>query len=168
MQFTSIALLFTGCCVGYHNHRYFLSALLYVFIGAVYGVCFQWDYVFSTINLPLVYFIMTLIAPHFALLFGAISLWGLIVATLHTMAIVCLMMVTYLLLVQIRGIYRGQTQYEMKHDIHDYNLSIHQNLVDVMGRKWKIAWLSPFINSPLKGDGINFLKVTDYEPPKDI
>ncbi|XP_053635632.1 probable palmitoyltransferase ZDHHC24 [Cherax quadricarinatus] len=159
---------FTGCCIGYHNHRYFLIGILYVFIGAVYGIYYQWDYVYSTINLPVIYFFMTLLAPHFALLFGAISLWGVLVATLHTLGLITLLMVSYLLVMQVKAICLGQTQYEMKHGIHDYNLSLYQNLVDVLGRRWKIAWVSPFINSPLKGDGINFLKANEYELPKDI
>ena len=142
--------------------------VLYVFIGALYGIYFQWDFVYSTVNLRGIYFFLTLLAPHFSLLLGGISLWGLIVATLHTLGLAALSMASYILLLQAKAIYRGQTQYEMKHDIRDYNLSLRQNVVDVLGRKWKIAWLSPFIKSPLKGDGIKFLKASEYEPPKDI
>ncbi|XP_064094106.1 probable palmitoyltransferase ZDHHC24 isoform X1 [Macrobrachium nipponense] len=159
---------FTGCCIGYHNHRYFLVGVLYIFIGALYGLCYQWDYVYSTINLPLVYFFLTLLAPHFSLLFGAINMWGVVVATLHTLGLVTFGMAGYILMIQARAIYRGQTQYEMKHDIRDYNLNLSQNIIDVMGRNWKIAWLLPVIDSPLKGDGCKFLKANEYEPPKDI
>lgn len=111
---------------------------------------------------------MTLIAPHFALLFGAINIWGVVVAVLHTLGLCTLFMTAYLLAIQARAICRGQTQYEMKCNIHDYNLSLKKNIVDVLGKRWKIAWLSPFIKSPLKGDGIVFRKANEYEPPKDI
>ncbi|XP_063861375.1 probable palmitoyltransferase ZDHHC24 [Scylla paramamosain] len=159
---------FTGCCIGYHNHRYFLVGVFYIFLGALYGTCYQWDYVYSTINLPLVYFFLTLIAPHFALLFGVINLWGVLVAVLHTLGLCTLLMTFYLLVMQMRAICRGQTQYEMKCNINDYNLSLKQNVIDVLGKRWKIAWMSPFINSPLRGDGTVFRKANDYEPPKDI
>lgn len=159
---------FPGCCVGYHNHRYFLMGIFYIFIGALYGIYYQWEYVYETINLPVIYFFLCLLAPHFALLFGAINLWGVLVATLHTLGLATLLMVSYLLLIQAKAICQGQTQYEMKHNIHDYNLSLRQNIVDVLGRRWKVAWISPFIMSPLTGDGLKFLRATEYEPPKDI
>ncbi|XP_042877032.1 probable palmitoyltransferase ZDHHC24 [Penaeus japonicus] len=159
---------FTGCCIGYHNHRYFFMGIFYIFIGALYGIYYQWDYVYETINLPVVYFFLCLLAPHFGLLFGALNVWGVLVATLHTLGLVTLLMVSYLLLIQAKAICQGQTQYEMKHNIRDYNLSFRQNVVDVLGRRWSVAWISPFISSPLTGDGLKFLKTTEYEPPKDI
>lgn len=137
-------------------------------MGALYGIWYQWDYVYKTIDLPGVYFFITLIAPHFALLFGAINFWGVVVAVLHTLGLCTLLMTAYLLAIQARAISRGQTQYEMKCNIHDYNLTLKQNITDVLGKRWKIAWLSPFIKSPLRGDGIDFRKANEYEPPKDI
>ncbi|CAL4073910.1 unnamed protein product, partial [Meganyctiphanes norvegica] len=159
---------FTGCCIGYHNHRYFLTGVSYIWIGALYGAWYNWEYTFNTIDLSGLYFFLTLLAPHFSWLFGGVTIWGSIVATLHTLGLTTLTCVTYILILQQTAIFNGQTQYEKKHGIKDYDLSLSQNIEDVLGTRWTLVWLSPMILSPLKGDGIKFLKRSEFEPPKDL
>lgn len=160
--------MFTGCCVGYHNQRYYLVAILYIWIGAIYGVSYQWDYCFQQLGGLRFGSVLVLIAPHFAWVFGAVSSFGFLVAVLHTLGMVVLLITSYLLLIQLLVIFYGQTQYERKHNIESYNLGFKCNLLDVLGTRWYLVWLFPWIPSAQSGDGLHFSHVNDLENVKNI
>ena len=143
-------------------------AVFYVWIGAFYGLFLQWEFVLDAVNVHNLLFPFVLIAPHFCWFFGFVSLWGMVVSILHTLALMTFFSTMYLFYLQVNSIYKGQTQYEIKHSIKDYNLSTEENIVDVLGTKWFLVWISPHISSPLKGDGLNFILSKDYEMPKNI
>ena len=129
---------------------------------------YQWDYVLQILNVNIIFIPFVLIAPHFSWLFGFITLWGLFVATLHTLGLATLLCTTYLMHLQYNAITNGQTQYEMKHSILDYNLTFKENFLDVFGTKWYLTLFSPYIKSPLQGDGLKFISAKEYEIPKNI
>ncbi|XP_013784271.1 probable palmitoyltransferase ZDHHC24 [Limulus polyphemus] len=160
--------MFVGCCVGYHNQRYYLLTILYIWIGAIYGVSYQWDYCFQHLGGLRPGSVLILIAPHFAWVFGAVSSFGFLVAVLHTLGIVVLVVTSYLLLIQLLVILYGQTQYERKHNIESYNLGFKCNLLDVLGTRWYFVWLFPWIPSTQNGDGLHFFNVSDLENVKNI
>lgn len=160
--------MFSGCCIGYHNHRYYLILVLYVWIGAVYGIIFEWEYSFHQLGGFGIKSILSLIAPHFAWVLGAVSAYGFLVATLHAMGLIVLTLTTYLLVQQSFCIFRGQTLHERKYNIYTYNLGWKRNFLNVFGSRWYLVWLSAWLKSPLTGDGLSFQRLEEIEEIKDI
>ena len=87
------------------------------------------------------------------------------IATFTFIAIFLLIMITWLLQIQISQMCDGQTKFEKKMDITDYDLGLTENIREIFGQNWKVAWISPWIRSPLPGDGIIFRKY--YVKDKD-
>lgn len=52
---------------------------------------------------------------------------------------------------------RGRTTPEVQKGTGlTYDLGLTENLANAFGTNWKFAWLSPFVPSPLPGDGVHF------------
>ena len=66
------------------------------------------------------------------------------------------------------NIYHGQTTYERSHKIKEYDYGWQENFRQVYGSNWCYAWISPFIPSPLPGNGIDFSRKSIYENVKDM
>lgn len=160
--------MFSGCCVGYHNHRYYILLVMYIWIGALYAVIYEWEYCFQQMGGFGIKSLLSLIAPHFAWVFGMLSAYGFLVASLHIVGIVVTVMTSYLLIRQFICIYQGQTQHERKQDIRAYNLGFTRNFKAVFGNRWFLVWISPWIKSLLRGDGLTFQRFDEFEEIKDI
>ena len=68
----------------------------------------------------------------------------------------------------LRNLYYGQITHERAHGIYKYNLGWKENVRSVLGERWMIAWLSPWLPSKITGDGLFFPLKGEYESPKDI
>ncbi|KAG1649690.1 putative palmitoyltransferase ZDHHC24 [Nymphon striatum] len=159
---------FAGCCVGYQNHRYYFFAVIYTLIGAIYGVYYQWEYVITNIGGLSLWSLPCFIAPHFAWVIGWIPAYSVFVIFLHDIGMVLLFSTAYLFINQVISISRGQTLYEKKHSVEDYNISFSKNWKEVLGDKWHLTWISAFIRSKLPGNGIKFTLASEYETIKNI
>lgn len=148
--------MFTGCCIGYSNHRYYIMTVFYIFIGALYCVILHWEYSLSVISTSGWWTVLAVIAPHFALLAGTINLSGFAVVSLHTLTMVTVVMMGYLLSQQFLCIRNGQTLYEKREGIFDYNLGFKKNFIEVFGTSWWKAVFWPWVASTLPGNGIHF------------
>ena len=71
-------------------------------------------------------------------------------------------MLSFLVVIQIVQTINGQTQFEQKKGIEMYNNGLEFNIQSVFGERWYIAWLSPWIRSPLPENGVVF-KVSDVK-----
>lgn len=74
----------------------------------------------------------------------------------------------YLFANQVFAISRGQTLYEKKHNIRDYNISFSKNWKEVLGERWHLTWISAFLRSDLVGDGMRFTRASEFEAVKDM
>ncbi|GAB6025097.1 Zinc finger, DHHC-type containing 24 [Chamberlinius hualienensis] len=154
--------LYLGCCIGYHNHRYYLVAICYMFIGAVYAVSFQWQYCLVYMGgSSWLALILSFCAPHFSFLLGYISFYGFVVSVINIIGMVVSLCTGYIFLNQLKLVYNGQTQFEYVHKIKTYDLGWKRNFEDVLGTSWPFVWIMPIIDSPLKGKGVRF--TTDEE-----
>jgi len=60
------------------------------------------------------------------------------------------------LCVQVAQIVRGQTRYERKRGVLMYDNGLMCNIRAVFGERWYVAWICPWIKSPLPEDGARF------------
>ncbi|XP_055940304.1 probable palmitoyltransferase ZDHHC24 [Argiope bruennichi] len=160
--------MFAGCCVGFYNHRYYLLAVTYIMLGSLYYSILQGPHVFEIIGGYHWMSIVCMLAPHIAVLFGLLSIYGFICAITQIILSCVLVLTTYLFCVQIMCIAQGQTIHENRAGITLYDLGWKKNFIQVLGRKWYLAIIFPFASSPVDGDGINFLTFYDLNEIKNV
>lgn len=149
---------FGGCCVGHANQRYYVCMLTNLWLAALYANLFHLDFLGHVMGgLGLGTWLCVLI-PHVAGITGFLTLQQFFVAVISFVALLCLFMFSWLLGIQIVQLRHGQTKYEKKKGYVVYDLGFVGNARDVLGSRWYVAWLLPWIPSPLPGDGITFVK----------
>lgn len=159
---------FTGCCIGYHNHRYYLVAVTYILIGGLYALAYQWEYCFTHMGGFGLSSLLSLLAPHLALVLGYLSAYGCLVSLIQIIGLLVVGMSLYLVVTQYSALLQGQTQYERKHSITIYDLGWQRNIKEVLGTRWCLVWIFPTLPSPLPGDGLKFTQANEYEDVKNM
>ena len=151
---------FTGKCIGFYNQRYFISFLAVVFFAAIYASVISYWLMsqliggFSWTTLP------ALIFPILAWVFGMNSVNPVVMA-LTSCAIFALLTAGTMLALQLGQIYRSQTLWEIKKRTRWYDRGGMNNIRDVLGATWWLAWITPFVASPLPNDGSHYPPVVD-------
>ncbi|XP_054275141.1 probable palmitoyltransferase ZDHHC24 [Macrosteles quadrilineatus] len=148
---------FAGCCVGHLNQRYFFYFLAYLAIGTVYALYFNTFFLFQytkfsalsfiKFTFPLAIFLLGIdySIEHCYTLFYVINLLGMLSAV-------------FLLYYHGSSMTKGLVMYENSHNIFDYDSgSLKENIKQVFGDRWYVTWVSPFIQSKLPSDGINWV-----------
>lgn len=146
--------IFTGCCIGHSNHRYFLMLLLFLFIGTAYASVYNtifiwWVHADTYANwvtavkmiFPLMMFVIEVTSGNSYLLLYELNLIGMGISLL-------------LLIYHGNIVLDGAVAHERKNPL--YNLGWKQNLKMVLGERWYLVWISPFIESKLPHDGIHW------------
>jgi palmitoyltransferase len=161
--------IFTGNCVGHKNQRYFLTLLLYLTIGAAYANYLNMDYTLEAVGGELSFrAILTMILPLLSWTLGLSGAYTFAVSFVSAMCIVGFLLFAVLFVYHGRNLYHGQTCFEAGNGIHEYDCGPLENLRQVFGRRWYIAWLNPFIVSPLPGNGMEFRPRYRFENVKDM
>ena len=160
--------IFTGKCVGYANQRFFLNMIMSLCVGAMYCNYLNVDYIWDMLGGFSATSLFTMIVPLFAWFFGLTGTYTFSIAFLSSTCIIGFFLLGALLAYHGVNMYNGQVSYERVHRIHIYDCGWKENVRQVLGMRWYIAWLSPFIHSPLPGNGIDFPKKTIYEDVKDM
>jgi len=149
--------IFTGNCVGYRNQRYFLSLLLYLTVGAIYCNYLNMDYTLEALGGELnLRAMLMMILPMLAWTVGLSGGYTFAVSFVSAMCIVGFLLFMFLSVYHGRNIYRGQTCFESGIGERQYDLGLRENLRQVFGQRWALAWLCPLISSPLPGNGVEF------------
>jgi palmitoyltransferase len=154
---------FAGCCVGHANQRFYVCAIVFMLVAAVYSNIFHWQFVvdrlghLGSFGMPL-----CIALPHVCAVFGFLSLYEFLVATLTFLALFVMAMLASLVVIQLVQISHGQTRYERKIGTEMYNNGLEQNVRAVFGERWYVAWLLPWIRSPLPENGVAF-KVSEVK-----
>lgn len=159
---------FTGNCVGYRNHRFYIMLVFYMCAAAIYSNVLNIDYIYHLFGEFSPKTVFIIILPMMAWMFGfmqSVSLGG---ALMTTLCLIGFLLTTGLSGYHLINISRGQIVHESAHNIKDYNLGLKNNIRSVMGTRWYVAWLCPFITSPLPGDGVEFPKKGSFENDKDM
>lgn len=146
---------FAGKCVGYYNHRYFMAFLIYVMSAAIYGVLLSFVAI-SMLSGGLSWNIIpSLVFPVLAWLLQMMPA-GPLVMIETSVAMFAALGTAGLLALQLHQVMHGQTLWEYRKGVEQYNRGLAGSLQEVMGRNWWYCWLLPFLPSPLPGDGSHY------------
>lgn len=148
--------IFTGRCIGFYNQRYFIVALLYMTIGLLYSLSYKSPFLLETLGGMSTLALLQMVAPHFGLLLGTFDVVLFLTTIVNLVEVVVLCLCIYLLVTEIRCVAANQTTYEMSHGIRTYGMGLRKNLRESLGSAWYLVWLSPWIDSPVDGDGLHF------------
>lgn len=161
--------VFTGNCIGHENHRYYMMLLFYTALAALYASIMNMDIAWTIVGtswFPLS--LLILIFPFFAWVIGYTTVTNMLLSAMMLLCFVVMCSMTALLCYHLKNLYRGQITHESSHKITKYNLGWRENVRTVMGQRWRVAWISPWILSTLPGNGLEFPLASVYESPKDI
>ncbi|XP_063236050.1 probable palmitoyltransferase ZDHHC24 [Bacillus rossius redtenbacheri] len=148
--------VFTGCCIGYFNHRYFFMFVMYLFIATFYGTYFNNYFIWSDVNFWNLKTVFKLVFPLAMLAFGFDTSYQQFYLLIYLINTIGTLFTFALLCIHVKLIMSGCATYEKNHGIHSHNYGLHSNIREVLGKKWYIAWICPFIKSELPQDGIHW------------
>lgn len=145
--------LFTSCCVGHRNHRYFIMLLAFLFLGtlycSIYNNIFIW-YIKGT-EYNSIKSLISILFPLFMMFIDtSIKQYYLF---LYQLSMVGVLLSGTLLVFHLKLILKGKLTHEKT---TAYNQSKMENLKVVLGDRWYLTWLSPFLISKLPNDGIDW------------
>lgn len=149
---------FSGCCVGHKNHRYFLMLVMYLCIGTAYATVYN-TYFIWVINAPVFWNLYTVLKIMFP--FAMIALepsWDQLYLTVYLINVIGMLFTGFLLIYHAQNLAKGSLVHD-RNEAALYNLGWHRNLEMVLGRRWYLTWLSPFVHSELPHDGIHWESV---------
>ncbi|KAK3087415.1 hypothetical protein FSP39_005596 [Pinctada imbricata] len=151
-----------GKCVGHFNYRYYLCLIAYSSLACHLVGITSCHYVWSILGEVSMWSVASYLFPLFMFAFGALDIYTTCMSFLSFMSWMFYIFTTGMLVWHSKHVLYNMTTYERRHDIYKYDLGSPENVRRVFGRNWKIAWISPFISSPLYEDGFKF----DLEVPK--
>ncbi|XP_036332701.1 probable palmitoyltransferase ZDHHC24 [Rhagoletis pomonella] len=155
--------VFTGCCVGHYNMRYFALFLVYMFVGSLLSFFYLSYYLFwvraETFRHILSLFKM--LGPILMVAHG--GKWDNLPLLYYNLNIVALVISSILLVYHGIPIIRGGTSYERRFN-YPYGRDFYSNLRTIFGKRMYLVWISPFIGSELLDDGANSEEVLDNAP----
>ena len=148
--------IFGGKCIGYKNYRYYIMMVIFLWIGAAYANIYHFEFAHDVAGGFKMATFFTMFMPFIMLIFGYATGYQFYVLFIAGVSVFSFLLFSGLLYMQIRIITKGQVSYERKRGIKDYDLGLIENIKDVLGVRWYVAWISPLIPSLLPGDGVVF------------
>ncbi|XP_026487346.1 probable palmitoyltransferase ZDHHC24 [Vanessa tameamea] len=148
---------FFACCIGYYNHRYFMFFTLYIFIAMVYSfyynVIFLSNFIKWNHGLIIAQFVFPLAT--FVIDFGEQTLYVFLVEINFIIGA----FTGFLFIFHFNNILKGKITPETKPNVKgaSYDKGLKLNLIEVFGYRWYLSWISPFIKSPLPGNGVEWI-----------
>ncbi|KAI6191355.1 Palmitoyltransferase [Aphelenchoides bicaudatus] len=147
---------FAATCVGHFNQRYFISAIANLWVLMLWCLTWNWSMLFFSLPKFGGAEAWKLMMPHVALLAGYLTFSQFLTVFFFVSSLTAWLFVTYLAAAQLFCLYRGQTRMEYLLDICAYNCGFYENVRQVLGARWPLVFVSPFISSPLLSDGVSF------------
>ncbi|XP_063172961.1 probable palmitoyltransferase ZDHHC24 [Candoia aspera] len=146
-----------GQCLGYRNYRYFICLLFYGSVALLYGSLLNASMVLTLLEEGgLAHTILLLLLPWLMLLMGQVDVAAFVYAFVTDVCVVGFLFCASFLVFHSLLALRGQTTKEWFEGNRQYDLGWRNNLRQVMGDRWLLAFLTPFTASPLPGGEITF------------
>ncbi|XP_049786540.1 probable palmitoyltransferase ZDHHC24 [Schistocerca cancellata] len=155
--------MFTGCCVGHYNYRYFYMFLLYVFIGTFYSTYLNCFYIWKNFEHFSLLGITKFIFPMAMLVLGVDATEKQVCLLIFIINFVGAIFTLVLLVHHTSLVCKGMVTHEKSKNITYYDSGLKKNLSQTFGKRWHVSWLFPFVASELPNDGTdwNDLQKTD-------
>ena len=150
--------IFTGNCIGFANHRYYVTMVLYLWFAASYCTFLNMDYTWEVLGGFNWKSLLTMVMPMVSWLLGLSLTFTFTVSFISSTCIISFFLLGTLFVYSLINILNGQTVHERAMGIKEFDIGWKGNIEVVFGKNWNICWLSPWISSPLYGDGITFRK----------
>jgi len=160
--------VFTGNCIGHKNHRFYMTLVFYLWLAAVYASFMNLEIVFKVFSETGPLAIFKILFPFFLNVLGYLTFPEMLLSSMLLFCMAVAAMLSALLAYHTRNMLAGQITTERTHKVYTYDLGWRRNVQAVMGKNWRLALLSPWLPSPLPGDGCEFPIVSEHENPKDI
>lgn len=149
--------VFTGCCVGHHNHRYFVMFLWYLFVGATYAFAYGSLFIWSRTSFDFPMSVVKMIFPVAIFLFGFDSSVEQFYLLLYVVSAVGTLYTGVLCVYHFNLVLRGVVGNESNKKDFTYDMGCwRDNVRQVFGERWYLAWMLPYIKSQLPHDGVSW------------
>lgn len=153
---------FIAACVGYHNQRYFMFFVFHILCAMLYALYYnvQFMYQFLAWNngLILIKFVLPLVSIIFDQSMETIYIFILL------LNVILMGICGAILIFHLENILKGRITPEIKHSTNlEYDYGWKLNIIEVFGKRWYLTWISPFLKSPLPGDGIRWVEVHKHK-----
>lgn len=148
--------VFTGCCVGYHNHRYFVMFLSYLFLGAAYAFFYGSFFIWSRTSFEFPMSIIKMVFPVAIFFFGFDSSIDQFYLLLYVVSAVGTLYTGVLFIYHVNLILKGVVSNESNKKDFTYDIGWKDNVREVFGERWYLAWLLPYVKSQLPHDGVSW------------
>ncbi|EFN69479.1 Probable palmitoyltransferase ZDHHC24 [Camponotus floridanus] len=148
--------VFTGCCVGHHNHRYFVMFLWYLFLGAAYAFSYGSFFIWTRTSFEFPMSVIKMVFPVAIFFFGFDSSIDQFYLLLYVVSAVGTLYTAVLCIYHFNLILRGVVGNESNKKDFTYDMGWKDNVREVFGERWYLAWLLPYIKSQLPHDGISW------------
>lgn len=147
---------FAGTCVGHNNHRYFVALSVHTVLAGLYCNIYNWAFVWNIKGDITMLNLLSFVIPHVTAAMGQETWYSFYITTLSMVGFMLTVLFVWLLQIQIVQIIKGQTKYERKKGICEYDLGLRGNTQAVLGHQMFLTMLCPFIKSSVDTDGTHF------------
>lgn len=146
---------FLGCCVGFHNQRFFIAFCLYAGIGGIFSSIATLLYLGQHFEVTGTWGCFVYVLPFALFVWVRGQTSGLMVAMVIFLywSILTSLYCCYYFIIQIFLVCRGQTQYECLKEVRTYQGSVVRNIQSVFGRYWLLGFIMPSPFLGYQGDG---------------
>ncbi|MEE6521197.1 hypothetical protein FKM82_019291 [Ascaphus truei] len=147
-----------GQCVGHRNYRYFLCALLHGWMALLLATALNAEIFMDLLQEGFSFHsFFLLLMPWMMLVTGQVTPSAFIFAFVADTCVVGFLFCFAFLALHCALLTRGATTKEwFGGHIMVYDLGWKRNIRDLLGERWYIVWICPWVASRLPGDGINF------------
>ena len=148
--------IFTGCCIGHYNHRYFLMFIFYLFVATTYSFCYNNFFIWTKINFDFPMSLVKIVFPLAIFLFGFDPSIQQFYLMLYIVSVIGMCFTGVLCIYHFHLVLIGSVSNERTKGNYKYNLGWRQNIKQVFGDKWYLTWIMPYVSSKLSHSGISW------------
>ncbi|XP_050439764.1 probable palmitoyltransferase ZDHHC24 [Adelges cooleyi] len=153
--------MFSQTCIGHYNRRYFLWLLVYLVVSCWYEIALLGFYSYNEVAFQLSDLHILSPTRGFIYVYMYQSMTeGQVFVFLLTVNTSAVLFTTLLLTFHLEKVIGGLVARD-KYSERKYDVGMIGNLETVFGRQWKLTWISPFVESNLPHDGLDWDSLTE-------